>query len=252
MNSRIGAYLRQHHLALLCLFLILGGGTAWAVERNSVRSGHIVNGQVKTPDLATDSVKGWKVADATIRRRHIHDRAITEEKLADGVAISGPQGEVGPPGPQGQQGPAGEPGAPGTPGVDGETGPRGPSDAYFQKRQNLIGVGTGSTLGAEVAFPTGDYVLHGSAWVMNAQDGFTRCWLTARDPNGAIVSSTSHEVWRLDEEARFQLITLTGAAQGAASATIDCEHPNNNVNKSVMASRSVIAVRVGTLHIQMP
>jgi hypothetical protein len=32
MRSRVSAYIRQHRLALLCLFLILGGGSAYAVN----------------------------------------------------------------------------------------------------------------------------------------------------------------------------------------------------------------------------
>lgn len=52
MAEKVGSYVRQHHLALLCLFLIVGGGTAYALERNSVRSKHIVNGQVRKADLA--------------------------------------------------------------------------------------------------------------------------------------------------------------------------------------------------------
>jgi hypothetical protein len=52
MGTRLRAYVRQHHLALLCLFLIVGGGTAWALERNSVRSEHIVNNEVKSADIA--------------------------------------------------------------------------------------------------------------------------------------------------------------------------------------------------------
>lgn len=52
MRHAITDYVRRHHLALLCLFLILGGGTAWALDTNSVRSKHIVNGQVKGADVA--------------------------------------------------------------------------------------------------------------------------------------------------------------------------------------------------------
>ncbi len=59
MASRIGNYVRQHHLALLCLFLIVGGGTAWALERNSVRSKHIKNGQVSQADLR--SPEDWDI-----------------------------------------------------------------------------------------------------------------------------------------------------------------------------------------------
>jgi hypothetical protein len=46
----IWTYVRHHHLAFLALFIALGG-TAWALEANSVKSKHIVNGQVKSRDI---------------------------------------------------------------------------------------------------------------------------------------------------------------------------------------------------------
>lgn len=54
MGTRVAAYVRRHHLALLCLALIAGGGTAYAagLANNSVKSRHIANGQIKVPDLA--------------------------------------------------------------------------------------------------------------------------------------------------------------------------------------------------------
>jgi hypothetical protein len=51
----------------LCLFLVIGGGTAYAVtqiDRNSIKSRHIVNGQVRAKDLAPDQVVtqiAWRV-----------------------------------------------------------------------------------------------------------------------------------------------------------------------------------------------
>ena len=59
MATRIGTYVKQHHLALLCLFLVVGGGTAWALELNSVRSGHIVNHQVRSIDLSEKAQPQW-------------------------------------------------------------------------------------------------------------------------------------------------------------------------------------------------
>ena len=41
-------------VSVIALLAALGLGTAWALERNSVRSQHIVNGQVKTADVAND------------------------------------------------------------------------------------------------------------------------------------------------------------------------------------------------------
>ena len=50
-------YIRQHHVALLALFIALGGtAVAFTLPDDSVRSRHIVNGQVKRPDLADNTV----------------------------------------------------------------------------------------------------------------------------------------------------------------------------------------------------
>jgi ABC-type sulfate transport system permease component len=43
-------------MASMAVFIAVGLGTAWALERNSVKSKHIVNGQVQEPDLAANSV----------------------------------------------------------------------------------------------------------------------------------------------------------------------------------------------------
>jgi hypothetical protein len=45
----VGRYIRQHHVALLALFLALGG-TAFALGRNEVKSRNIAPGQVKRSD----------------------------------------------------------------------------------------------------------------------------------------------------------------------------------------------------------
>jgi hypothetical protein len=54
-------------LSTLCLFLLLGGGTAVALRgRNSVNSGDIKNGQVKTRDLRKGAVRSSKLADGAV------------------------------------------------------------------------------------------------------------------------------------------------------------------------------------------
>ena len=50
MKTRVWKYVRRHHVALLAL-LIAMSGTAYALELNSVRSKHIVNGQVREVDV---------------------------------------------------------------------------------------------------------------------------------------------------------------------------------------------------------
>ena len=56
MKSRVGAHLRANVVGYIALFFALGLGTAWALDANSVRSKHIVNGQVKGADVAESSL----------------------------------------------------------------------------------------------------------------------------------------------------------------------------------------------------
>jgi hypothetical protein len=85
MWSRVGGYVRQHHLALLCLFLILGSGTAWALGNNSVKSRHIKDGAVRTKDLADDAVTSAKVADGSIS---VHDLQGMTGTVFDGLDVA--------------------------------------------------------------------------------------------------------------------------------------------------------------------
>lgn len=65
MLRKFFSQLRAQWMGALALFLVLSGGTAYAVtqiDRDSVKSKHIVNGQVKSPDLAEGSVSSAKLA----------------------------------------------------------------------------------------------------------------------------------------------------------------------------------------------
>jgi len=90
-------YLRQHHVALLALFVALGG-TSYAaiklpansvgakqIKRNAVGSAEVRNGVLKSADFAAGELPGGPVGPA------------------------GPAGGVGPQGPPGPQGPKGDP-----------------------------------------------------------------------------------------------------------------------------------------------
>lgn len=63
MAKRVGGHIRGNVVAYLALFLALGMGTAWALERNSVRSKHIVNGQVKSADVKNNGLTGRDIKD---------------------------------------------------------------------------------------------------------------------------------------------------------------------------------------------
>ena len=63
MLRGLGKYIRQHHLALIALFVAFSGSAYAAskigpsdIKKNAVRSRHIKNGQVKRPDLAANAI----------------------------------------------------------------------------------------------------------------------------------------------------------------------------------------------------
>src|SRR6266542_895802 len=66
-------------VSTLCLFLILGGGTAVALSgHNTVFSDDIVNGQVKKPDVASNAVNGAKVADNSIKGADVDESSLSQ------------------------------------------------------------------------------------------------------------------------------------------------------------------------------
>lgn len=101
-------------VAYVALFVAMGG-TAYAgvtLSKNSVRSKHIKNGQVKGVDLASNAVSSAKVADGTLRAADFEkDQLPSGAQGARGPA--GPEGPQGAPGPQGAKGDTGQQGLPG-------------------------------------------------------------------------------------------------------------------------------------------
>ncbi len=69
MVRRLASHIRDQWIGALALFLVLGGGTAYAVthlDKDSVRSKHIVDGQVKPKDLNKKSQTMWALIDDDI------------------------------------------------------------------------------------------------------------------------------------------------------------------------------------------
>ena len=99
---RLTTYLRQHHIALLALFVALGGTSYAAIKlpANSVGTKQIKRGAVGPTDIS----------------------ATAKQLLKGQTGAQGPQGVAGP---QGAAGPAGADGAPGAPGRDGADGADG-------------------------------------------------------------------------------------------------------------------------------
>jgi hypothetical protein len=130
--ARIATHLSYANvMATIAVFIALGGSSfaAVALTKDSVRSRHIGNGQIKRADLERNAVTGDKVKD--------HSLAATDFK--PGELPAGVPGTAGPPGPKGDAGPRGPHGPTGPQGPQGEPGivdtsqffTRSESDARF-------------------------------------------------------------------------------------------------------------------------
>src|SRR5829696_5368243 len=99
MLPAAAAYARRHHLALLALFVALGG-TSYAAIR-------LPSNSVGTKQIRRGAVTPSKVAPKTVR------------------LFKGQKGDAGAPGARGDAGPQGAPGTAGQPGAKGDAGAPG-------------------------------------------------------------------------------------------------------------------------------
>jgi hypothetical protein len=133
-------------MAALALFLVVAGGSAFAVvAADQVNSDSIIDGQVKNRDLASDSVGPAKVIDGSLLK----------EDFKAGQLPQGPKGDKGDPGEQGPRG------------TRGFTGRTGPSDVYIAAKchnSNDVNCGNGltnfnNTRIATLELPAGNYLV---------------------------------------------------------------------------------------------
>jgi len=106
MLSLVTRYVRRHHIALLALFVALGG-TSYAATQLPAKS-------VGKKQLKRNAVTSVKVKNGSLKR-------------ADFAAGQLPAGAQGPQGATGASGPAGPAGPAGPQGPQGPQGPEGPS-----------------------------------------------------------------------------------------------------------------------------
>jgi hypothetical protein len=89
MRQRLRSHLTYANVvSTLCLFLLLGG-TAVAVDgslagQNTVGSADIINGEVKSDDLATNAVGTAKINDRSVKNADLGPGASASNTIADG------------------------------------------------------------------------------------------------------------------------------------------------------------------------
>lgn len=85
MFERIRRHLTYANvMSTIAAFAAIGGGVAWALEANSVKSKHIVNGQVKRADIKDKAVRASKVAPDALDAAHL---AEVEELSSSGLKL---------------------------------------------------------------------------------------------------------------------------------------------------------------------
>jgi hypothetical protein len=83
-STRIRLALQNQWAGLISLFLVLSGGTAYALNgSNTVFSDDIVNGEVQNADLGANSVGTGKVVDGTLVGADVKDNSVTGTDVAD-------------------------------------------------------------------------------------------------------------------------------------------------------------------------
>ena len=159
MTKRIGTYLRRHHVALLALFLAIGGTSYAAVNlpTNSVATKQIKNGQVKAADIGKSSITSPKVKDGSLLARD----------FAFGQLPAGPAGA------QGEQG---------KPGLDGA-----PATKLFVSSDE-----SGNVLASSGLTTKGQVMINGGTYLMQFDRDVTKCARVATIDGGqaAFITTT--------------------------------------------------------------
>jgi hypothetical protein len=191
MLSRLVHYVRRHHIALLALFIALGG-TSYAAAKlpsNSVGSRQIRDHAVTKAKLAASvqaalASRGRTVTAPGPAGKPGATGPKGDPAVAGPAGAVGPKGDIGDPGAVGPKGETGDRGAVGPAGAQGERGPQGPAgDAGPQGPPGAQGAkgdtGAAGAPGSAVAYATlnGTQVLWGknitSANVTYPQAGVT-------------------------------------------------------------------------------
>jgi hypothetical protein len=223
MPAKIATHLRGNALALLALFVALGGTSYAAVGGFVAKNGQLAgcvgaSGALKVLKPGRRCPKGQTAVAWNVTGR------------AGGTGVAGATGARGATGETGSAGPSGQ-------SIVGSTGPTGPSDAYTSKSH-----------GSPISLPAGDYVLFAKARWRNGQKAETReLFCELEDPAGIVDSEA------VDVEAGSSVTVVLGAPvhlDSAGKVSLVCSEDEDPVEEGSLKNPELTAIRVGTLHEQ--
>jgi hypothetical protein len=223
MPAKIAMHLRGNALALLALFVALGG-TSYAAVGGFVAK----NGQLAGCVGASGVLKVLKPG-----------RRCPKGQTAVAWNVAGRAGGTGAAGATGARGATGETGSAGPSGqsIVGSIGPTGPSDAYTSKSH-----------GSPISLPAGDYILFAKARWRNGQKAETRELFCELKDSTEIVDSEA-----VDVEAGSSVTVVLGAPihlDSAGKVSLVCSEEEDPVEEGSLKNPELTAIHVGTLHEQ--
>jgi hypothetical protein len=215
MGCKLVNYLRGNTLALLALFVALGG-TSYAAAGGLVAH----NGQL-AGCVGSDGV--LKVLKPGHRCRK--GQTAVAWNVAGQAGSKAPAGATGAPGAKGDAGNSGQ-------SIVGSLGPVGPSDAYTSKSH-----------GSPISLPAGDYTLFGKARWRNGQKAETRELFCELSDSSGLIDQEAAEVPAGDHAT----LVLGGPVrlETADKVSMVC-----SVEEGSVELVELTAIRVGTLHEQ--
>ena len=142
MTRRISRYARRHHVALLALFLAMGGTSYAAVT------------------LPRNSVGSMQIRNHAVTLAKLNPKALS--RLHGVAGVIGPTGATGATGAQGANGAQGATGATGTQGPKGDPGPSGVGKTLTVRR-NATDIPSGVLVQEQAACSPGEVAVGGGA-----------------------------------------------------------------------------------------
>jgi hypothetical protein len=89
MLLRTRNHLRQHVIAYVALFIVLGGSAVALPGRGTVTSDDIAKKAVKSKNLAKQAVKSKNIAKKAVKSKHLADGSVATAKIAEQAITSG-------------------------------------------------------------------------------------------------------------------------------------------------------------------
>lgn len=88
--NQLTRYIRRHHIALLALFVALGGTSYAAVNlpNGSVGTDQLQQGAVTTLKVAPKAITSKRLADGSVVRKKIDNGAVSSKKVANGSLLA--------------------------------------------------------------------------------------------------------------------------------------------------------------------